>query len=1170
MKIQIKFLTLCLLGFCVLFLQHRAMAQGITTGSITGSVVDPQGAVISGAIVNATDPSTGISRSTVSEGNGVFAFRGLPIGKYDVHITAPGFQTVNINAVPVASGVTSDLKEKKLSISSSAAEVEVVASGTVELDTTQSQITSTFTTEQLQDVPLGNGFDEVATLVPGVVRTQMANFSNSNGPGFSVNGLRGRSNNFELDGQSNNDNSVTGPQVFFGNQDAIQEVQVITNNFSAQYGRNMGSIVNYITKSGTNSFHGSGFEFYTGSWLQSFSNQEKTALDGFCAPGQTPAVDGCITPVLPRQNSNAYGGTIGGPILKNKLWFFGSTYWQKVFTGVIPSSSGGLVTPTPAGLQQLASDFPGDPAVAVLSKYGPFGVTAGNPIVIPGTTTMESVTLPNGNTTLVPVAQFQRSVATPFNDQEDLGRVDWQPTQKDHIFVRYFYQTTLDVGVPASSTAAGYWSNVPSSAHSIGGDLTHTFSARLVDQVRYSFQQTKVAFDGGANPNCLINTLSECASNISFIGGTTDASFGLAANFPSGRTVKVTQVQDNATATKGNHTFLFGGEFDYQNSPNVFLPNYNGVFQYNNLSNFLNDSNGNGQVLLANGNPVIPFNEKDYALYFQDTWKARKNLTLNLGLRWEYFGQAVNLLHDLSVKQQTGSDPFWNTQLPLADTTVPKVNSQWKNYEPRVGFSWNPDAFRGRTVVRGGYALNFDPAFYNIFLNAYDAAPVINTNIFSCGGPCLPATGAFSGADVRNADLQFLPNGGDPRFANQSYVPQNFRNPYAQTYYVGIQYQLTPNALLNVQYVGTHGAENFQAVNANPYLLPVAQAFPNIVAPSSLCQTVANPGYGRPNCNLANDNLVNNGAFLIYNGLQASITTRNLHGLTATFAYTYSRAIDNASEIFPTGGAGVANEFAQNPLNPNYGERGNSADSYPNSAAISFTYAVPFYAHQNNWKGKLLGGFSINGYWNYLSGQVYNPLQPLTLPSGDTSFCDGVFNASFSGNDTCRMIVSNPRAPLNTVAYLTTDPANPNAPAAYYEYGTTGGQTTSGTPIPGTPINPANARWIVDNQLEAQALGNPYPGSGRNILRGQPYDDVDASVFKTTHLSERLSLQLQLNAYNALNHNYLGTPNINLSGYNSSLAVNPFLTNKYNATGLPNLSNISGNRLIQLGGKIIF
>jgi len=439
MRNRLYFVWLHMPILALLLLSYRVMAQGITTGSITGTVVDPQSAVISDASITVTESNTGVVRTTTSQKNGAFAFRDAPIGTYSVHIEAAGFQALDVKGIPVVSGGTANLKDEQMTIGTNTT-VEVQGSIGAQIDTTQSQLSTTFSTAAIESLPLGNGFDEVTFLIPGVSRGMDATFSNTNAStGTSVNGQRARSNNFEIDGQSNNDNSIGGPQVLFGNQDALQEIQVITNNFSAQYGRNMGSVVNYITKNGTNTFHGTAFELYTGSWLSSYSNQEKTALDGFCAPGQNPVVDDCTVPTLPRLTNNNFGATFGGPILKNKLWFFGSAYWQRAYTGVIPAGSAGLVTPTPTGLTQLQSDFPNSSAVAILSAYGPFGVPVGNPVVIPGTTTNENVTLPNGAVTQVQVGQFQRSVATPFLDNEQLGRLDWQPTQNDHLFGRYYH-----------------------------------------------------------------------------------------------------------------------------------------------------------------------------------------------------------------------------------------------------------------------------------------------------------------------------------------------------------------------------------------------------------------------------------------------------------------------------------------------------------------------------------------------------------------------------------------------------------------------------------------------------------------------------------------------------------------------------------------------------------
>ena len=579
------------------------------------------------------------------------------------------------------------------------------------------------------------------------------------------------------------------------------------------------------------------------------------------------------------------------------------------------------------------------------------------------------------------------------------------------------------------------------------------------------------------------------------------------------------------------------------------------------MNALLNDAHGTGGMQLANGNPVIPFTEADAALYVQDDWRILPYLTLNVGLRWEYFGQAINELHASSLAQQTGPNPFWNTSLPLSVTTAPSVPRNWKNYQPRLGFSWNPGIFQRKLVVRGGYAINYDPAFYNMFLSGATASPVVNQNFFPCGGgPCLPSNGSFTGAAVRAANLRFLPTGANPAFNNESYVASKFLNPYTETYSLGVEYQLGPNVLISARYVGNHGVHNFQSVDANPDLQPVSAAFPNLVPPGSLCADATQPGFGRPSCGKSNVNQITNGGYALYNGLQTEIITRTLHGLTANFAYTYSRTIDNVSEIFSTGSGGTTIAYAQNPLNTNKGERNVSGNSYPNVVSLGLTYEFPFYAHQENWKNRLFGGYSLNAIYNYNTGQPYDPYQPLALTNPvtgatESSLCDGSFNRANLPADTCRMVLSNPHAPLNTVAY------NAGPGKGYVAYGTT------------TPVDPASTHWIVNNTNEALTLGNPYPGSGRNILRGQNFYNIDANIFKTLSITERVSIQLQMNAYNVFNHDYLGAPSAGLNSDVPSLSVNPFLSNKYNSsygTTFGNFSGLPGNRVFQLGGKVIF
>ncbi len=232
-------------------------AQGIITGTISGTITDSSGAVVTQAPVNAKNTATGLILSGKTDDHGDVQLKDAPIGIYSITISSPNFAPLVLDGIVVNANIATSFGTQKLSVNTSETVEVQTANGL--LETQQSQVTTSFTQQEITDLPTGGGLDRLALLVPGIVRTLGDNFSNSNGVGFSANGQRGRSNNFELDGQANNDNSVAGPQLFFRNEDAVQQIQIISNTFSAQYGRNAGSVVNYITKSGTNTLHGTGF-----------------------------------------------------------------------------------------------------------------------------------------------------------------------------------------------------------------------------------------------------------------------------------------------------------------------------------------------------------------------------------------------------------------------------------------------------------------------------------------------------------------------------------------------------------------------------------------------------------------------------------------------------------------------------------------------------------------------------------------------------------------------------------------------------------------------------------------------------------------------------------------------------------------------------------------------
>lgn len=1175
-------------GFVACIDSPRAAAQGIITGGITGSVVDQTGAVIPNATITATNDSTGTSMQAKSNAEGIYLITNVPIGSYTVSFSATGFAPGRVNHVTVVAGNATQVGKQAMGLGAAAAQtVEVEAGAAQVMNTESAQGELVVDSAQLASIPVNGAMDNVTLVVPGVVQTHSDGMSNTNGVNFSVNGERGRSNNSEIDGQSNNDNMVAGPSFFFSNQDAIQELQIITNDFSAEYGRNMGSVVNYITKSGTNTFHGTGFEYYTGSFLSSLLGSQKDPQYG-------------ATGIVPRFVENNWGGTLGGPILKDRLWGFGSTFWVHEYLAGALDSSNGAVFPDSNGLQTLTSAFPDNPAVTELTMFGPQANKNGNPAFFGAPV---SIPVTDGTTTAnVEAEQFSRNLAATILDQEHLGRLDYQATTSDRFYLRYIYQN--NPFLPAyylygsESIAQGGYANVNGITHEIGGDWTHTFTPATVNQVRYAFQQSTIGFFGGTIPNCTLSNFGPCSSTVTMgnDNGANLGTIGYGGAFPQGRVIKVNQLQDNASWSRGRHTIQFGGEFDHQDSPASGLPNAPGSFNFDpafvlkplrfpssissaNQTPYMNGLTGILEgvafVSLTNGKTFTPFKEPDYALYVQDNWKVLPNFTLNLGVRYEFFGQSVNELHSLSVAQQTGSNPFWSTTLPLAATTYPSIKSDYRNFEPRIGIAYTPD-FAKKMVIHAGFAINVDPAFYNIFLNSAQSAPLVNAGNFYCNGTtvqCEPS-GGFTYSTVQAQDLPFIPTGGDPRTNPINIVPNNFKNPMAETYTLGVQYEVMPSAVAEVRYVGNHTFGQFQSLNTNPNISAAQAAFPGYGSTVSPCSTAAGPAPTnplQPNCNYGEVDTVANTAFSVYNSLQTSLTVRNFHHWTGTASYTYSRAIDNVSEIFSTGGGGTTNAFAQDALNTNLGERGVSGNSYPSVWGIQMEYTTPWFTNQAGILGRALGGFFMNAFYQYNGGQPFTPTQGFTpgspfLPTmtsaeaalATTNFCDTNFAATFVGISQCRPILANKAAPMNSVGI--------NVNGTYYNYST------------GATGSRDSFHWLWNNEYEAIALGNPFPGVGRNTLRGDPFSNLDLTVGKRIKVTERVNMLLQAAAFNVMNRAYYGTPDNNLedSDLTQYGLPNTFLTNYFAggnqgsaAAGGAYFQGV-GNRNVQLGAKINF
>jgi hypothetical protein len=1156
-------------------------------------VEDPQGAVVVGARVSARHLATNREFKTETNSAGLLALRDLPPGVYSVRIEARSFSPYEASNLSVEVGKDTALAVVKLQLGSATETVNVESAPPL-VESTTDQISETFSAEKVSSLPVGNSFDSLALFIPGVATAGDASFSNNNGAEISVNGERARANNFQIDGQSNNDNSIAGPSIAFGNQDAIAEVQVVTN-YDAEFGRNTGAVVNYVTKAGTNQFHGTAYEFWQGSIFDSLENQEKSPLFGFCPQGVSPST-GCTAPTVPGFVDNRFGGSVGGPIKKDKIWFFGSSNIERQRFAGSPSSSAPGIVPTPTGVTQLQAAFPGSPIGLVESTIGPNAITTGNPtftnlqnVLVTNQidpTTGAAFPCPAGSAgangcTPIQFGSISRFVPSPFNDYEATGRVDFKLSNKDNFFARYVYQKTFNGGVNfGNGIDVGDYQDVPALSQQIGLDWARTFSNAFVNQVRFSFSRSSVFFQEQSFPTCNSNSPTDCPTDAILIGAAAQdsVSFGVAAGFPQGRIINVYQLQDNASMLKGHHAIKFGGEVDQQRSPNVFLPVNNGLFVFPSFSDVV--ANNPVETQIALGSPILPFSEWDLGLYVQDDWKVKSNLTVNLGMRWDWYQQAINLLHQRSVAEETGPLPLWSTSLPLNQTTVPSVPNQLRNFAPVVGFAWTPQILGDeKTVVRGGFRIAYDPAFYNLFLDVATSAPSVNLATLgpAVGGQStgLPTGGVFGTQVI--PFLQPLAPAGNPGFANQTQVPNNFRNPYSEQWNFGLQRSFTSRVVGEVRYVGNHGVHEFQELNGNPALGPLINAgFQNVI-PAGLtpCATSGTPGFqaGNVNCNFSNVTQYANTASSSYSGLQSELRIGGWRGLTATASYTYSKTIDNASEVFSTFAGGNTLAYAQNPFATGAPERGNSGIDFPHIVGVTVVYDLPFYKEQHGLAGHMLGGWQVNTTYRYTSGQSYTAIQRYS----NGSLCDptAVFGGQF---DACRPILSNASLPIASVAQYCdgTLATCPTAAGAAQPLGTlvsftdpclgTGGGNgqCAVTPITG-------AHWIHNDPTAAQVVGTPYAGVGRNTLRGQPISTDNLAVFKNIKFNERVTAQFQAQAFNVLNVQFLGVPDPILD----DVATGRFQSTAFNANsgatfaGNTNTDGIGRRRLL-FGLKLIF
>ena len=1155
----------------------------MSTGSLSGIVIDAQRAPVPNAEVSITKVATREKLTTITGADGSFHGNALLAGIYTVRVAKTSFKQLLIENAPVNAGSDLGLGELQLILGEASTTITVQSvSGLVER--TAPQLSRSFGTQALTSLPgilENNGLDNLALLVPGVADSRDLGFSSANGAQFSVNGLRGRSTDQQIDGQNNNDNYETGPLISLGDPEFVAQYELTTGNFNAEFGRNSGSVVNIVTKSGTNDLHGSLYATESNWRFNSLSANQKI-FEGLTK--------------VPAFNDAFLGGTIGGPIAKDKLFFFAGVNSEILNQTEVFAAA--QLTPTPSGVKTLSACFPDSASVQALRLYGPYSVKAGAPtpvgVVIP-------MDIPGCGT--VATAGIQRSLPADARQNNFIIKFDYQ-TPKNHFSGRYLYARRLSSNSDGA-VAAGYSADGFQLSQDYNFSWTRFLGVSTANEFRASYGRNDFQ-DGGNSLGGTVPRASKLGAALTFVTFTNSnlLSFGVPPGLPAGRIANTYQFHDNWTHIAGRHALKLGVDVTQVRAPITMLINYNGSFQFTDFAAFA--TNSPDQIRIASGNPYLDFRETDLYPYAADEIRLANNLILTLGLTWSYYGQPANILHKITTRSQTGDDPLWNSSLPLSVTTSPEIPAARNGWAPGIGFAWSPRNnflhLGNNTVFRGGYRVSYDPAAYITYAKeANDSPNVISTTLTGTDAGATPLPAVPSGDNVRTLLGPHLQTGiFDPRGFGQTTVSPDFGPDRVHQWSVGVQQEIFHNAALEVRYVGNHGTRLFQSIDGNPYILGLANTHPDLVPagwkPCPASQAAIPELVGRVNCTGAA--LVReraNTGYSDYNGLQIELRSTSLwRQLTLQSSYTFSKTTDNASEIGGTGSAGNTLAVSQSQVNFTDQEHGLSGLDFPHKFVLSAVEEIPFFKNRGGVVGQVLGGWRAAAVYTLSSGQPYSAVQfSLSCNAGgdicasspsDANPYDPAFNAEYALPDgSLRPFLGSDNAPVQSVGIFAKDICASDSSGILcgnsaispftlislnqFNNGFTGtrldssGRVISDSTHPAQVVAKDQVRFVANTKTAVAFFGSPFGNVGRNTLRDGHTNVLNFSAFKITKLSESLILQLHTDFLNALNH-----PN-----YSS---VDPFIDDAGRAAEATGFANPhlfgSSHRTISFGAKLFF
>ena len=1078
-----------ILGFVVL--TAATLVAQTFRGTILGTVTDATGAVVSGAKVTVRNTATGLERATEASGDGSYSIPELPIGTYNVTISQAGFQTF------VANGVTVDVATERrvdaaLKPGEVSTRVEVSADELPLVETTTNDLGGVLTSQNVENLAInGRDYTKLIFLNPGVAGSpdQITDSPGSFGE-FSMNGARGRSNNYLLDGTDMNDGYRNDPAINQGGVfavpsailpiDSIAEMHVLSN-FEPEYGRNAGAVVNIVTKSGSNGLHGSLFEY--------FRNDALGARNYFNTSNQGRA---------PFHN-NQFGGSLGGPIAKDKTFFYLNYEGQRETVGTVTLAC--VPEPNRIAYDITQNGAPNSVTAAIL-KFWPQPNIGTRPTAADPHWAAFDTGCPNGN---------NASLITPsYNNLSSvIGKIDHNFNTNNILTGRYFFGDSTQ-SFPLALTASGgqlpgFNTVTPTRVQLISLSYVHTIGSNKVNEVRYGWNRFAEGFfpqDQSFHPSsiglCAASSQADCQGSGPHDSGLpiillsltpTGASFfaqpGATSGDPRHRVDSNNQFIDNFSWKAGKHDVKAGFEFRRTSIQQYFNKYFRGRLRFADLSNFLEGNLKNG--LQYSGNSIRHTYENGLGLYVQDSLRLNPRITLNYGLRWDYYGvikEKNNLFANFLVSSfDAATDTGTGTLTQVGSPGLSRLyEPDYKNFSPRASIAWDVTG-KGRTVVRAGYGLFYDAFSQDFFLGhlPYPAYYAPGPAYGNFGGPGAAITGAAAGvSSITSGQPVYTPSNCQAQECDIFAVDRHIKTPYMENYNLNIQQQITNKTVLQLGYVGSQGHRLFRFYDLNQPTQAAITAADLACIPAPCIADFGVPRvFGGPA-----------GAYYIfqekstgksnYNSLQASYRVTGWRGITSAVNYVWSKSLDNSSD----GEDFVVNAAQPQDSNNPQLEYGPSNFHIGNRFTWVFSYEVP----------KMGGGLQkLKNGWGFDSTASLQGGQPFTLNyNGEDDYSGG---GGFDRPDVVGPIVyhkNDPRNFLDLTSFAMPCTVNVSAPS--------GGALDC---IPGT---------------------RHYGNMRRNSLVGPTYKQWDLAIYKDTMLGERVKLQLRAEFFNLLNHPNFSSP----------------------------------------------